>query len=257
VKPESRLHRVTRFFLRHVGGTGGSAMTMDQELEQLVAHLARSLQKARESAQASEVELANAQQALAVLAALCLPSEPVPASAPQVRVAIANGRRLTENEAQAAGEDTYDVVLDMTASTLRYRKDPVGHSPPKLANLQGIGPYRIRILAFMIEHPSTPLCADNVDQFLGDAMRSATPQAFTKNISILRQALGGGGSQNAYIQSIFAWESSRSHNARAYRLNPQWKYLVIRHGKSGESLISHEEGCEKVTAVKYNESREP
>jgi hypothetical protein len=231
-------------------------MVRNQELE-IITRAARSLQKTREAAQASDAHAVDAQQAIAALLGLYGPTGSVPAPGQGVRIAVVNGPHLTENKGQAVGEDAYDVVLDMTALTLRRRADPKERSPLKLANLQGIGPYRIRILAFIIEHPSTPLCADNVDQFLGDAMRSATPQAFTKNISILRHALGGGGSQNAYIQSIFAWESSRSHNARAYRLNPQWKYLVIRHGKSGKSLISHEEGCEKVTAVKYNESREP
>ena len=217
-------------------------MTRNQEFEQLVAHAVRSLQKAKESTRASEVELTNAQQTLTALAALCLPSAPVPAPDQYVRIAITNGHRLTGDEAQAVDEDNYDVVLDMTALTLRRRDDPKAHNQLKLANLQGIGPYRIRILAFMMEHPGIPLCADSVDQFLGDPLRSATPQAFTKNISILRQALGGGGNHNPYICSVPAWESSRRNNARAYRLSPEWKYLLIRHGEFGKSLISHEQG---------------
>ena len=229
-------------------------MTRNQEFEQLVAHAVRSLQKAKESTRASEVELTNAQQTLTALAALCLPSVPVPAPDQCVRIAITNGHRLTDDEAQTVDEDAYDVILDMTALTLRHREDPKGHSTLTLANLQGIGPYRIRILAFLMEHPGLPLCAENVDQLLGDTTRVATPQAFTKNISILRQALGGGGNHNPYICSVPAWESSRRNNACAYRLNPKWKYLLIRHGKSEKSLISHEEGREEVTAAKYNEA---
>jgi hypothetical protein len=215
-------------------------MKRNDEFEQLVTRAAHSLQKARESTRASEVELANAQQTLTALAALYLPSAPVPASGQCVRIAITNRRRLTDDEARTVDEDTYDVILDMTALTLRHREDPKEHSKLTVANLQGIGPYRIRILAFMIEHPGIPLCADNVDQFLGDPLRSATPQAFTKNISILRHALGGGGNHNPYIPSVPAWESSRRGNARAYRLNPQWKYLLIRHGESEKSLVNHE-----------------
>jgi hypothetical protein len=37
-----------------------------------------------------------------------------------------------------------------------------------------------------------------------------------------------------------AWESSRSNNARAYRLNPAGRYLLIRHGESEKSLVNHE-----------------
>jgi hypothetical protein len=205
-------------------------MTRNQELE-LVTRAAQCLQKARESARTSEIELSHAQQALAALAALCLPSVPVLAPDPHARIALANGRRLVENEARTLDEDNYDLILDMTASTLRYRGDPQGHSPLRAASLQGIGPYRTKILALLMEHPDVPMCMETVDDLLGETRKVTEQASFTKSISVLRQALGGGGRRNPYIESVPAWESSRSNNACAYQLNPQWKYLLVKQEK--------------------------
>ena len=201
-------------------------MTGSQEFE-LITRAADSLQKARESARAFEVELADAQQALTALAALSLPSVPVPAPAPGVRTVIVNGRRLTENEAQAVDDNDYDVILDMTDATLRYRGSPEQHSKLRLANLQEAGPHRIRILAIMIERFGVPLWAEKADDLLGESPKVTQPEAFTKSISVLRRNLGGGGRGNPYIESVRAWQSPRSGNACAYQLNPKWKYLLI------------------------------
>jgi hypothetical protein len=35
------------------------------------------------------------------------------------KIGIANGRRLSDNEFQSFGEDDFDLILDMTAHTLR------------------------------------------------------------------------------------------------------------------------------------------
>jgi hypothetical protein len=212
-------------------------MTRNHELE-LVTRAAHSLQKAREAAQASDAHVVDAQQAITTLLALYRPNAVVPASGRCVRIAITNGHRLTDDEAQTVDEDAYDMILDMTALTLRYREDPKGHSTLTLANLRGIGPYRIRILAFMLEHPHTVVCADTVDDLLGETRGAIEPASFTKSISIIRQALGGGGRRNPYMHSVPAWQSSGSNNACAYRLNPEWKYLLIKRNESQKSVIS-------------------
>jgi len=72
---------------------------MNHELNELVHQAEQSLQKARESTRTSQAELANAQQALAALLALCGPSAPVPA--PSTRIAI--GRRLTNDRLRVSG----------------------------------------------------------------------------------------------------------------------------------------------------------
>jgi hypothetical protein len=185
--------------------------------------------------QTSYAELAKAQQLLAVLLAHYKPTTSTHTPASSVHIAIVNGRRLSDGEALNLNEDEYDLVLDTTHSTLKYRRHPEQQSPLDPSDLSGIGPYRIRILAFMIEHFGVPVCTDSVDQFLGDTKKAAEPAAFTKTISILRIALGGGGTRNPYIRSVPAWESSRSNNARAYVLNPQLRHLLIRHKKNLKS----------------------
>jgi hypothetical protein len=166
----------------------------------------------------------------------CKPAAPTaPISDPHIHVAIAKGHRLADSAMRALDEDSYDVILDTTNSTLRYRDSPETHSDLRLSDTRGIGPHRIKILAFMIERFGVPVCSDNVDDLLGEANRVATAQAFTKSISVLRQALGGGGRHNPYIHSVAAWESSRSKNAQAYLLNPRWKYLLLRHEESQKS----------------------
>ena len=203
-------------------------MTREQEFE-LVTRAARSLQKAQEAVRTWDIHMAEAQQAIAALLAFHRPSGPVPAAGQYVRIAIVNGHRLTGDEVQALDEDVYDVILDTTNSTLRHRGDPENHSQLRLSDTHGIGPYRIKILAFMIERFGVAVCSDNVDDLLGEVNRIATAQAFTKSISVLRQALGGRGRHNPYIQSAAAWELSRRTNAQAYSLNPEWNYLLVRY----------------------------
>lgn len=203
--------------------------------EQFLKEIGQNLQKARMAVQASDAELAKAQQVIAALLAHCGPTAATYSPASSVRIAIVNGRRLSDGEAQNLDEEGYDLVLDTTHSTLKYRRHPEQQSQLTTSDLSGIGPYRIRILAFMIERFGVPVCTDNFDQFLGDTLREVEPQAFTKTISILRKALGGGGKRNQYIQSVPAWESSRSNNARAYVLNPQLRHLLIRHKKKLKS----------------------
>lgn len=204
--------------------------------EQLVKEVSQNLQKARMAVQASDAELAKAQQVIATLLAHCGPTAVTHSPASSVHVAIVNGRRLSDGEAQNLNEDGYDLVLDTTHSTLKYRKHPEQQSQLTTSDLSGIGPYRIRVLMLMIERFGVPVCTDSIDRLLGDTKRATEPAAFTKTISMLRKALGGGGHRNPYIQSVPAWESSGSNNACAYVLNPQWRYLLIRYEKN---LRSH------------------
>ncbi len=204
-------------------------MTRDPEFRQLVAQARQRLQKTLHDAEVLVMDLANIHRMLSASVALCRPSTTTPAIAPCTRVVIANGRRLTDGEVQTLNNDSHDLILDMMNAALRYKEDPEQQSPLTSSGLSGIGPYRIRILAFMIEHFGVPVCAENVHHLLADSDRVTKLEAFTKSISMLRKALGGGGNRNPYIQSVPAWESSRSNNARAYVLNPQWRYLLIRH----------------------------
>jgi len=210
-------------------------MTTDHELGQLVAQAQQRLRQILRDADVLAAHLATIQSMLSASPSSCKPTPTASPSDPRTRVAIVNGRRVADSEMRTLDKDTYDVILDTTNSTLRHREDPGNHSELRLSDTRGIGPYRIKILAFMIERFGVPLCSDNVDHLLGEVNRIATEQALTKSISVLRQALGGGGRHNPYIQSVAAWESSRSKNAQAYLLNPEWKYLLVRHEQSQKS----------------------
>jgi len=208
---------------------GDGSMIHDYELGQLVAQAQLNLRRIQQDIVALSAHLATIQSMLPASPSSRTPAPTAPVFAPRLRIAIVNGHRLTDDEVQALDENSYDVILDTTNSTLRYRETPEAHSELRSSNSRGIGPYRIKILAFMIDRFGVPLCSDNVDHLLGDINRIATEHTFTKSISVLRQALGGGGRHNPYIQSVAAWESSRSKNAQAYLLNPEWKYLLVRH----------------------------
>jgi len=202
-------------------------MTRNQEFE-LVTRVAYSLQKAREAARASDVHVAEAQQALAALRALYGPDVPVPASAPRVRTATVNGHRLGEEEFRRLAEDDYDVILDMTNHTLRYRGDPVQHSPLIPSSLEGIGPERLKVCAFLLGHPSQRMCADTLPPLLGEPDEIMEPEALAQTILRLRKALGTPGPQNPYILTEPAWGESRRRGAGVYVLNSKWKYLLIQ-----------------------------
>lgn len=204
-------------------------MTKDRDLGQLVAQAQQRLRQILRDADALAAHLATIQSMLPASPSSCKPIPPASPSDPRTRVAIANGHRLADSEMRALDEDSYDVILNTTNATLRHREDPENHSGLRLSDTRGIGPYRIKILAFMIERFGVAVCSNNVDDLLGETNRVVTAQAFTKSISVLRQTLGGRSRHNPYIQSVAAWESSRRKNAQAYLLNPEWKCLLVRH----------------------------
>jgi hypothetical protein len=204
-------------------------MTRDRELGQLVTQAQQRLRQILRDADVLAAHLATIQSVLSASPSSCKPTPTTSASDPHTRVAIVNGRRVADSEMGTLDKDTYDVILDTTNSTLRYREDPENHGELRLSDTRGIGPYRIKILAFMIERFGVAVCSDNVDDLLGETNRVVTAQAFTKSISVLRQTLGGRGRHNPYIQALAAWESSRSKNAQAYLLRSKWKYLLLRH----------------------------
>ena len=76
--------------------------------------------------------------------------------------ATVNGSRNTNGLHTHTTEDSYSVILDLTNSTLKYREDPENHSPLIKACSQGLGPHRIQLLAYMLEHPGDPHFADNI-----------------------------------------------------------------------------------------------
>ena len=144
------------------------------------------------------------------------------------QVVIADGQRLSRKLIAALNDDDYDVILNMTNCSLRFRRDPTKRNKLEVSKLIGIGPHRIRILAILLEHPGRPISWENLPNWLGTDDQPNSPEAFVKSISELRKALGVLGRSNPYIIDEPAWTLSSRKRARAYTANLKWKYLVIR-----------------------------
>ena len=140
-----------------------------------------------------------------------------------IKVAIANGHKLTTQEFQNINEDDFDIILDMTSNTLKYRKDPEEHTKLKEAKLNGIGSRRIEILKYLIEHPIRNISIDNIST-LPNQLDIVEPNTLSKTISLLRKSIEQKGIKSPYIIT----ERSLGNVHHTYKINPQWHYLVIK-----------------------------
>jgi len=132
-------------------------------------------------------------------------------------VAIKNGKRVPDFNAQNIKEDEYDLILDMTTATLKYRKDPVNKSELKLSKREGIGSERIQPLARLLEHPSVNISPEN---------SGLTPDTLAQTICVLRKALEQKGPEGPYIETVGRWNGL---SCTAYRLICTGRrYLLIK-----------------------------
>jgi hypothetical protein len=143
-------------------------------------------------------------------------------------VAVADGRKLSEGEPSNIHKDDFDVILDMTTNSLRYRKDPVKHTKLEESKLEGIGPRRIEILLYLLEHPTRHISIENASVLPGQ-LDIIEPNTLSKTIGILRKALGQKGPKGPYILTESVWGQRYCY---AYKLNSDWHYLVIKNEKS-------------------------
>lgn len=204
-------------------------MDSNKNLNQAISKFRQSLASQKQDHLASIEQITSLEQELELFAEN-LPSANAGtvASGEAERIMIANGRRLTQDEIRSVKEDDFDVVLNMTTHRLRRRQDPANHTKLRESRLQGIGPHRVKILAYMLEYPDSCICAENAPTAYDDPDDIKTPNAFTKTISLLRQALCTGGRANPYVRDEPAWELSSRRNARAYRMDPRWRYLLVK-----------------------------
>lgn len=140
------------------------------------------------------------------------------------KIAIANGRKLSEGELSNINEDDFDIILNLTTTSLRYRQDPTKHSKLIEAKLQNIGTRRIEILSHFLEHPSKDISIESAS-LLPKQPDIVEPNALSKTISLLRRALGQSGSKGPYILTKAVWGRNYRY---AYQMNPKWKYLLIK-----------------------------
>lgn len=147
-------------------------------------------------------------------------------------VAIANGRKLSGKQTSDLNEEDFDVIMDVRTNTLRFRKDPAKHSKLEDSKLEKIGPHRMQILVCMLNRPGNPFHAGNIDNDLVYGSDETARNTFSKSIGVIRKALGQDGTTGPYIVKRFDWDGiTNCKRGCVYEVNPQWRYLLIRHEK--------------------------
>lgn len=139
-------------------------------------------------------------------------------------IATANGRRLSHKEFMTINKNNFDIILDLTVNRLFYRQDPTNHSALKEAVLNGIGPRRIEILMYLLEHPKQHISVENISKLSNqcDAVMSNT---LSQTICLLRKALGQKDSKGPYLIT----EPSLGSPYHIYKIDRKWNYLVIKN----------------------------
>jgi hypothetical protein len=143
----------------------------------------------------------------------------------QEKIMISNGHRLGIKESTELVKDDYDVILDLTIDTLQVRIYPEEHSellPYELEHLNYIGPYRIKLLAYMLGHPGRYISMENAAICHNTPGEKRASVTLRKNVSLLRQALGIPRLNNPYIKT------KRSTLPCSYALDTKWNYLLIK-----------------------------
>ena len=147
-----------------------------------------------------------------------------------LKVVIADGRKLSKYEFQNINEDYFDIILDMSSNTLKYRKIPEEHTKLKEAKLEGIGPRRIEILKYLLEHPIRNISVENIST-LPNQLEIVESNTLSKTISLLRKTIEQKGIKAPYIIT----ERSLGSVHHTYKINPQWHYLVINENFNNHS----------------------
>jgi len=143
--------------------------------------------------------------------------------------AVANGHPVLAEEFGQIKEDDFDVILNIPANSLKYRKYPVEHTKLKESKFENIGVHRMQIFAYMLEHPCKPFYSENIYKAYTSIPEVKEPNTFTKTIGALRKALEQADTTGPYIIKQFDWNGITDRKrGYVYQINPDWRYLVIR-----------------------------
>lgn len=152
-------------------------------------------------------------------------------------IAIANGHKLPVQRLSDINEEDFDVILDTTTNCLRYRKDPKKHARLEESKREKVGSHRMQILARMLNRPGSPFHAGNIGSDLVAGSGERARNTFTKSIAVIRKALGQNDTSGPYIVMHFDWDGiTDTGRGYFYDINPQWRYLLIRHGKNSGQI---------------------
>lgn len=152
-------------------------------------------------------------------------------------VFIANGRKFSIRELSDINDDDFDVILDTTTNSLRYRKDPARHSKLQKSKLEKVGSHRMKILARMLKRPGIPFHAGNIGSDLIAGSGEKARNTFTKSIAVIKRTLGQKDTFGPYIEKKFDWEGITGlKRGCIYKINSKRQYLVIRHRKNSGQI---------------------
>lgn len=152
-------------------------------------------------------------------------------------IAIANGRKTSIQHISDINEEDFDVILDTTTNCLRYRKDPKKHTRLEESKREKVGSHRMKILAHMLKRPGTPFHAGNMGRDLVAGSDEVARNTFTKSVAVIRKALGQNDTSGPYIVGHFDCDGiTGTRRGYFYDINPQWRYLLIRHGKNSGQI---------------------
>ena len=148
-------------------------------------------------------------------------------------VFIANGHKLLVQQLSDINEDDFDVIMDTTTNSLRFRKDPIRNGKLQESKLEKVGSHRMQILAHMLKRPGTPFHANNIGRDLVAGSGKEARNTFSKSIGEIRAALGQNDTKGPYILKELDWDGiTDCKRGYIYKINPKWRYLLIRHRKN-------------------------
>ena len=140
------------------------------------------------------------------------------------KIAIVKGKLLSPKEMQNINKDRYDIILNCVDRELLARKDPDRQSKLEKCNCSNIGPHRLKLLRFMLEHPGYPICEETIEDVYGN-VASMTSSALAKAVLDIRWCLWDG----PYILTERTWGESVNYTGSGYIADPKYEYLVIRY----------------------------
>lgn len=141
-----------------------------------------------------------------------------------------NVREIFIDQLPDINEEDFDLVLNFTNNTLKFRKNPDRKTKLKKADLTGIGFHRLQILACMIRHPGRPFNGDLISSdYIGGSGIGAR-NTFIKAICDFRKAIEQQDSTGPYIIKQLGGDGvTRGKRTCVYMLNPNRRYLVVKN----------------------------
>ena len=145
--------------------------------------------------------------------------------------AIENGRKISAIELSHINKEDFDLIIDITTNTLKFRKNPTKKTGLKKAKLKGVGPHRMQIFARMIARPGHSFHGENIGKDCVSGTGERARNTFAKSLCELRKVVRQTDFSGPYIIKQFDWHAaSGGKRSCLYKINTEWSYLLICEG---------------------------